>query len=302
MAHLYVFRRRDAPDGGDLLLAREPAEPDGWRRRQALDVSWEPEADALPYFAWERHVPRPGHVITTGNLPRDEGDWSLHLTFYASSLDPLLPVEEVPRPRVPAETELLLVKPLFLDLLDLLNRHDFPYWAESGTLLGAIRHRGMIPWDKDCDLGILRRDRKALVQLLRAPGSAFGVAFETRPIMWITSVKYDIRLTDVFTYTFRRRFHSTFWAANAARLGVDLNAGFLVYDHPVFSRYQDQRFNVPWSLFHPVRFAPFYDRRIKVPGRPQALLHGQYGDDCLTHASVNGMDSRGARLQSFEPL
>jgi lipopolysaccharide cholinephosphotransferase len=43
--------------------------------------------------------------------------------------------------------------------------NNVTYWMEAGTLLGAIRHGGIIPWDDDADIGVFNDDVEKIEKL-----------------------------------------------------------------------------------------------------------------------------------------
>ena len=67
------------------------------------------------------------------------------------------------------------------ETIDFLDANDIRYSITSGTMLGAVRHQGFIPWDDDIDIGILRPDYDRMVEILKEKkqiGQLEAIGFE----------------------------------------------------------------------------------------------------------------------------
>ncbi len=72
---------------------------------------------------------------------------------------------------------------------DICRQNNITWWLSSGTLLGAARHRGFIPWDDDIDIVLLKEDYARLEKTLAGLDS---------DEYFFQSMKTDIEYINVF--------------------------------------------------------------------------------------------------------
>lgn len=95
------------------------------------------------------------------------------------------------------------VKKIQIEILDVVSafceENNINYWLDSGTLLGAVRHKGYIPWDDDIDIGMLGPDYKKFAELFNKSNDryrfvdidnnpdfyvAFGKVIDTQTVLY----------------------------------------------------------------------------------------------------------------------
>lgn len=83
------------------------------------------------------------------------------------------------------------------EIVRICEKHDLHYYLVGGTLLGAARHKGFIPWDDDLDIGMPRDDYQKFESICKEElGDNFYVhSYETDKDYWLPFIKVRKRNT-----------------------------------------------------------------------------------------------------------
>ena len=97
---------------------------------------------------------------------------NLHINLYKKAdgtntlLNYIVDINNIPKTKGKLRQIQLQILEMLKLFDDICKRNNINYWIESGTLLGAVRHKGFIPWDDDVDVCILRDDVEKLNKIL----------------------------------------------------------------------------------------------------------------------------------------
>ena len=160
-----------------------------------------------------------------------------------------------------------LIYQMLYDTHRILTFYEVDYWAIGGTLLGAIRHGGLIPWDDDGDIAIMKKDQKKLWGLrknFKKCGYTIVKDFVGYKIFYTKRKKrrgfpYSFPFVDVFVYK-------------------NMPDGKIRFDS------SDVRKTWPkdWFLQSELEnktLVPFGNFSMVLPGNPERYCYTQYGQD-----------------------
>ena len=100
-----------------------------------------------------------------------------------------------------------------LEVDRICKKHNIKYFLGGGTLLGAVRHKGFIPWDDDSDIMMLREDYDKFAKIAASELPA-GMTFQSR--------KTDKNCFYEFN---KLRIENTYFATELARNHLSINIG-----------------------------------------------------------------------------
>ncbi|MDE6584946.1 MAG: LicD family protein, partial [Anaeroplasmataceae bacterium] len=107
------------------------------------------------------------------------------------------------------------IKEMELDILikfkEFCERENIKFYLAYGTLLGAVRHKGFIPWDDDIDVVVTREDYDKLIEVLREKHIAENISASCYELDQTSLPFMKVYRNDTYTSCRAKSVHRGVW-------------------------------------------------------------------------------------------
>ncbi len=171
----------------------------------------------------------------------------------------------------------------------LAEKHTFHYWLTFGTLLGAVRHKGFIPWDIDIDIAMTRKDYNSFLEkgAPNLPEDIFFQTSETDPFYNHPTTKAKLR----DKYSSYKEFGKQ---ESFCKYHCGIQMDIMIYDNflqETFEPNNKKTSEAPSNINHegfyyifskkdifPLKYLEFEDAKFPVPNNYHKILTLFYGN------------------------
>ena len=185
----------------------------------------------------------------------------LHVPFAESILESEIYRKKVNKNNT-APADILLFYQSLKDLHEIFETANLNYWLEGGTLLGALRHGGIIPWDDDVDVTMHMKDKAIFEALI--------------PIF--EQLGYKVIKAHVGFQIYNQATEDQKNGVRPAYMDVFLmedDGKKLFYSLPEMQKSWPQRFSL--DVMYPTKLVNFGAFKARIPNKPKVILDTFYG-------------------------
>jgi len=193
---------------------------------------------------------------------------------------------------------------LFKKTVKILNKNNITYWADGGTLIGAIRHNGLFKWDDDIDIVFLQKDTDKLLKLK----SAFNK--KGLDIEWTTHQKVMLKVWDkkglkIYKPKMYTRNHTGYkhYRYPFIDLAPLTEQGKKFKYHKKINEWFGNKFYYLKSNIFPLKTTNFSNIMINIPNNPKAYLNRCYKNwDKIIHIRTNYDHKLDKKIKNNKPV